>query len=502
MTAQLYAPKVYLFAFHLFKTPDADTNSSVKDPNLLWDKCHDIFSKFHIKQQLKLHPPIPENRRFDLLNGENLSDIALEIKTEIRYKDHELKLEGFAYPLQLYDTYALGLNLGFPDPQPQNSHKIPAVDTSVLEQFNPDSCFLPETIKSYFGQTIIITAWLSEEQKQQDAQFLEDLADECIREFVYDPNKRPELYQKGQLFGSPIFEYGLINERENYRHIVVWLFSDPETDKKFQKSYQLLFDLFFYRNKIITEFWNSRDTYRDAYQEYGQIQKLVSKTFNELPQTDTLSEENLKYLKGQLKAMAKRTVEYSDLLRDLESRRNSIAIHTDNYKSKLRIIENRLDSAKEHNLSFLASFAQENCRVFQEQIQGDLGYFVPGASLLEKAISSIRGIVEIDQAERDRLREDREKKREEEEETKQEERELKEKEKERRLERTVQTLGVALGTGGLVASSFNHIDKPFALPGSPKATDTLHPVTVTLFWSFLIALVFGGVTWWITRPKQ
>ncbi len=52
MSAQLYAPKVYLFAFHLFKTPDADTNSSVKDPGLLWDKCHEIFSKFHIQQQL------------------------------------------------------------------------------------------------------------------------------------------------------------------------------------------------------------------------------------------------------------------------------------------------------------------------------------------------------------------------------------------------------------------------------------------------------------------
>ncbi len=499
MTAQLYAPKLYLFAFHLFKTPDAETNSSVKNPDLLWDKCHEIFSKFHIKQQLKLHPPIPEKRRFDLLDGENPDAIVLEIKTEIPYKDHELKLEGFAYPLQIYDTYGLGLNLGFPDPPLENGHKIPAVDISVLEKFNPDSCLLPDTIKSYFGQTLIITAWLSEEQKQKDAQFLKSLADECLREFVYDSHKYPELYQKGQLFGSPIFEYGLINDRENYCHILVWLFSDSETDKSFQECYQLLLDLFFYRNKIITEFWNSRDTYRDAYQEYEQIQKLVRKTFNELPQADTLSEDDLKYLKGQLKAMAKRTVEYSDLLRDLESRRNSIAINTDNYKNKLRIIRNRLDSSKELDLSFLASFAQENCSVFQEQIQGDLGYFVPGASLLEKAISSIRGIVEIDQAERDRLREEREKKREEEEETKQEERELKEKEKERRLERTVQILGVGIGTGGLVASSCGQIDKPF-LP--PFSTNTPHPVILTLFWSVLAALVFGGVTWWITRPKK
>ncbi len=501
MTTQLYAPKIYLFAFHLFKTPDTDVNSSVKDPDLLWNKCHKIFSKFHIKQQLKLHPPSLEDIRFDLLDGEKRDDIVLEIKTGIPYKGDELKLQGFAYPLQLYDSYGLGLNLGCPDPQPQptNGHRTHAVDTSLLEELNPDYCFLPDTIKSYFGQTVIITAWLSEEQKQKGDNYLEDLADECIREFAYDPHKRPELYQKGQLFGSPIFEYGLIGDREDYRHILVWLFSNPTTDTNFQDCYQLLLDLFFYRNKIITEYWNSRDTYHDAYQEYEQINKLIRKTFNELPQTDTLSEDDLKYLKSQLKEMAKRTVEYSDLLRDLESRRNSIAIHTDNYKNRLRKIRNQLSSGNKLDLSFLESFAQENCSFFQGQIQGDLGYFIPGANLLEKAIAAIRGIVEIDQAERDRLREENEKRREQEDKIRQQERETREKERDRRLEKTIQVWSIALGTGGLIASSANHIDKPF-LP--PFSTKTPHPVAVTLLLSVLVALVVGRLTWWLLPAKK
>jgi len=488
MTTKLYAPKVYLFAFHLFKTPDVDGKTSIKDPELLWDKCHDIFAKFHIKEQLNLHPSQPYNDRFNLLDGAKPNDFVLPIHTEISYKNADLKLEGFAYPLQLYDSYGLGLNLGCPDPPLNNGQKIQPVDSSVLEALNPDYCFLPDTIQSYFGQTVIITALLSDNQKRQGDKFLEDLANECIREFAYDPHKRPELYRKGQLFGSPIFEYGLISTPDTYRHILVWLFADPVTDTKFQEGYQLLLDLFFYRNKVITEFRHSRDTYTDAYQAYKHIQHLIRQTFNQLPQTtDTLDEESLKYLKGQLKEMAKQTVEYSDLLRDLESRRNSIAINADNYKTKLQLIRNKFTLDKDKDISFLTSFYLENCQVFQEQIQGDLGYFVPGANLLEKAISSIRGIVEIDQAQRDRIREDQDKTREQE-----------EKDRDYRLERTIQVLGIGLGTGGLVASSFNHIDKPL-LP--PFSTNKPHPVISTFFWSVLAALLAGLATWWITKKK-
>ncbi|MGH2412138.1 MAG: hypothetical protein ACRDEA_00225 [Microcystaceae cyanobacterium] len=45
---------------------------------------------------------------------------------------------------------------------------------------------------------------------------------------------------------------------------------------------------------------------------------------------------------------------------------------------------------------FLETFSQENSPFFQKQIQADLGYFRHGSSLLEQAIASIRGIVEIE----------------------------------------------------------------------------------------------------------
>jgi hypothetical protein len=56
----------------------------------------------------------------------------------------------------------------------------------------------------------------------------------------------------------------------------------------------------------------------------------------------------------------------------------------------------------EENLSFLTRFIDEDCRLFTEQIQFDLGYSQKGAALLEKAMTAIQGRVEIEQAESDR----------------------------------------------------------------------------------------------------
>jgi hypothetical protein len=61
----------------------------------------------------------------------------------------------------------------------------------------------------------------------------------------------------------------------------------------------------------------------------------------------------------------------------------------------------------------------------RSQIAGDLGYFRHGTSLIDQAIASIRGIVEIEQASS----------------------ELAEKNRGDRLESTIQAIGVGLAAG-------------------------------------------------------
>lgn len=127
----------------------------------------------------------------------------------------------------------------------------------------------------------------------------------------------------------------------------------------------------------------------------------------------------------------------------------------------------------------------------RSQIVGDLGYFRHGTNLIDQAIASIRGIVEIEQASRDRtnqiaLRNS----------------EIAEKNRDDRLESTVQAIGVGLAAGGIAASS-----------GTDKVLQTVqnyqipvlmqwHPFLFSFALSFAIALFAAGITWWRTKPKN
>ena len=51
----------------------------------------------------------------------------------------------------------------------------------------------------------------------------------------------------------------------------------------------------------------------------------------------------------------------------------------------------------------LKTFVQEDCQLFQEQLQADLRCFKHGIELLEQALNAIRVRVEIDQADRDHV---------------------------------------------------------------------------------------------------
>jgi len=74
-------------------------------------------------------------------------------------------------------------------------------------------------------------------------------------------------------------------------------------------------------------------------------------------------------------------------------------------------------------------------------------------------------------------------------------------ESDRRLERTIQVIGVGLGTGAIFASSSGHIDVPFTLKPTGKL-ETIHPVILVLIFSTLTTLLAGGITWYFTKQKK
>ncbi len=438
-TSQIYAPNVYLFAFHLCDALESESNSPV-EPASLWHNCHEILqtklavsTKFNDSYLQKKKEPV--GWRVNLINKQVVGNRnSLPFDKEISVENQQIPVKGFAQPLRIDDSYALGLKIFVPEKV--NSNKTPDVDVSIFKEFNPDNCLLPDFVQSYFGQTLLLTAWLSVEQNQaarEDSEFLKKLAQQCLEKFIESQNL-PSFYRQGELFGSPILEYGNPSRQDTDCHVIVWFFNSSATDEIWDETrYSDFMDLFLYRNKILRAYHDSRKLYAVTREEYKQIELDIDKTFKYLQRDKAqqkqskgagLKEEELKYLETQTIEMPPRAVKYARMLIDLEFRQNTIAINAQNYQDKLNQISLDIKAAKKYNdsdanLSFLETFSKETCPQFQRQIQADLGYFKHGSGLLDQATEAIRAIVAIEEAYRDA-----------------------------KLEVTIQAVGFGLGAGG------------------------------------------------------
>ncbi|MEG4986780.1 hypothetical protein QUB08_13530 [Microcoleus sp. BR0-C5] len=449
--SKIYAPNVYLFAYHLCKPLESESSSPV-ELTKLWQKCHEIlqaklavgtaFNGSYLSKKDE-----PAGSRVNLINKQVVGNRnSLAFAKTISHDNQQINLKGFAQPLRIDDSYALGLQIRVPEKV--NNIKTPAVDVSIFKEFNPDNCLLPDFLQSYFGQTLLLTAWLSVEQNQaarEDSQFLKNLAQQCLEKFISGQNL-PTFYRQGELFGSPILEYGNPSRPDTECHIIVWFFNSSATDEIWDETrYSDFVELFLYRNKIIRAYRDSRKTYLVTREEYKQIELDIDATFKYLQPDEPhqrhlkgagLKEEKLERLQRQTIEMPPRAVNYARLLMDLEFRQNTIAINAKNYQEKLNQISLDLKSSKKYSdsdrdLSFLELFSKETCPQFEEQIKADLGYFKHGTGLLDKAMEAIRGVVAIEEAYRNA-----------------------------KLEVTIQAVGFGLGVAGVVAGSSPYLIKP------------------------------------------
>jgi hypothetical protein len=471
---KIYAPNIHLFAFQLYKPSNLKVNE--KETSTLWQNAdkivHAILQQdLHLIQHIDIHKE-PNSRRVDLLKESDVKDgdYSLSFAGKISTDDaQQVVMKGFTYPFQLSDSYGLWLNIRRPE-EDDDGTRTKDVDIHLLNQLNPENCLILEKSNLFLGQTLLITAWLPGAKDNENinltAEEYLDIANECLTSVF--KNKLPPLNHQGELFSSPIFEYGLFSQLDNYQHVLIWLFSNEMADNKFNQCYQELLDLFFFRIKIIKSFQDSRKIYNALVDSSEKIEDLIDKA-PQIQENKGLTLENLNECKNLLKNLSELGLKYTKLLRNLEEHQNTITIHKYNYSERLQEIR---ETTKE-NLEFLESFLKETTSYFQRQIEADLGYFRHSSTFLEQAISSIRGIVEIEQAERDRS-----------------------------LERTIQVLGVGLGTGaiasGVITQQISYINKPL---GAISPNNPPHPFYASLFLSIVVTLFFTSVAWLWTQRK-
>lgn len=458
---KISAPNVHLFAYQLRDslTPE---NKPVEGAENLWHKCNEILSKLGTNvSRLTIYgyKESPNSQLENIYSPENEPDgdiislhekgiIGFEKNKNVEIEDENcnkktIKITGIIQPRRIYDSYLLYFNIR----RPEKDGNIPI---AIFEKLNPDGIFLPENIQSTLGQTLLITADITGNQKP------EDIATTCLENLISTPQKRPPFKRKGKLFGSEIFEYESLNPRQ---HILIWLFSDISHRQKFESCYGKFQKLFCYRNKIITSFKQYQQHYEETYKNYGEIQQTITeinkllspnkgettnaitKTNNSLStnkKTTKLSENLLSDLKEQVKSLPQLALDQARNLRNLEHEKNTIIINTKNYLLTIEEIREMLpENTFYTNLSFLETFGKETAPYYQQRIQYKSDYFIHGKSLLDQSLASIRAIVEIEEAERDKS-----------------------------LQNQIQALAAGIGVASTIAGSSGHlpIDKPVIIP--------------------------------------
>ncbi|NEQ86520.1 MAG: hypothetical protein F6K26_42590 [Moorea sp. SIO2I5] len=421
-------PSVTLYAFHLCQDLSQEPEQLRQDADQLWQHCAKLSQPLAIPDleslpEKILSPPSQTaiaSRYIELLDDDDKTYTA-----PLQLAGSPLTVQ--VYPVKIHDTYALDLTLSC-----QNT----TVAANQFSRLNPQGCLLASNIQASLGQTLVLYG-----EPVGTPEDDRTLADACVDAFFEQTYQKPELSASGHLFGSPIFAYDNGKEKPTEQcHLLVWLNRNPETLNLVEKTSLSFFNLLCCRSKILFAYDQARWCYRQTRQLYGELEEEV-KGFKELPRDP---ETRLEQLKQKLTQMPPKTFDYAGYLRDMEDHKTAIAFgaaspiatNAHNYDTWLKKI--REFSLKYDNIEFLEDFLNQRTKQFEKQIQTNLNYLKPGQQLFDQMLGSIRGIVDIDQAERDR---DLEKA-------------LRDKEKadqarEKSLERWIASVGIGLGFSGI-----------------------------------------------------
>jgi hypothetical protein len=229
------------------------------------------------------------------------------------------------------------------------------------------------------------------------------------------------------------------------------------------------------RAKIVFVYGEARKKYRQAQQIVGELEK-------KLPELGAIESEpnrqvKLEKLKKLLAEVHTKMLAFAQQVRYLQEDRITIDTNAENYGDMLTRIRGLCISGD--NLDFWQRFLDLAEDKYRREIEIDLNYLIASQNLFQQSISTVRGMVEIEQVELDReqmelyqQQEDREKKR------------------SRQLENIIFFVGTAIG-GGQIFSAAYPLIKDTRIQWQPDFSLPLHPFAATIIWSLLFGLGFG-----------
>jgi len=383
----LIYPTVDLFVYDLAEGIGQNENKISQNREEFWQKIYgDQISASQLEQ---------------LKQAEAGTGDYIELLGDKKVVKFESSLEGYAYPVKIGDTYAALFDLSGkiePDDKkfaPQEIDRLGWQKEKIISRVNP-----PATI----GQS-----WLVWGQLTADDQDAVATAENCYSQLNLVSNAKWETALKatGQFLGANFYELWLPpgdrgNIDQNY-HVLICLFpynssqSIGDISKTVAKLYAPLMRLFAYRNKVIWAYTQSRPLKASLKESSGEIQQFV----NQLIARVNAPKVDLKELQKKLVKFLTISSAYANNIIEREQQENTIKTNLQDYNIRLKTIGKKMGNDAEA-FKFMANFSDFAKEKYVGQMEADNQSLSGSLRLLENAIQTIEGIIEIERAKSDR----------------------------------------------------------------------------------------------------
>jgi hypothetical protein len=384
----------------------------------------------------------------------------IELLGDQKIAAFESPLDGYTYPVKIGDTYAAQFDLsGKIEFDKENTFKPKEIDClewlkqQVISRVNP-----PATI----GQS-----WLVWGQLTADDQDALATAKNCYSKLKLFPTAKWEtdLQAEGTFLEANFYELWLPpgdrGSIDKNHHVLICLFpynggqAIGDISKTVAKLYVHLMRLFAFRNKVIWAYTQSRQLKADLKDAARTIQAIVK----ELPEQVNAPKVDLKELQKNLVSSLTIFSVYANYISRLEEQENTIKTNLKNYQRRLETIGKDMGSDAEA-FKFMGSFSDFAEEKYVWQVESDNRSLSPNLRLLENAIETIEGIIEIERAKSDRT-----------------------------LNVTIGSVGIGVATSGVVASTYaSQIKSP--APGNQMNVNAVFGLSMGLG---IVAGVLGAI---------
>lgn len=406
MPEKIIYPTINLYLYDLKDGLGDDDTQISQNTNLF---CQKIYSNLDKKTFTEKYTQIQKHQNTD-------TDI-LEL-LETRIQKFPLPLDGWYYPLQLGDTYALQVNYsGKLNPHNQPNDEPQEIDNKPFLNLKQEILEKTTHQSGTIGQTWLLSGQLTTPKTAPD---IDKIAQDCYAQILSNYNWDRDLIGKGTLLGGTLFELwynpenpGLTGTefwdkfRQESHHILIWLFPDNQTPEEMRENIQTLYydflRLFQYRHKIIWAYYQSRYHKSLLKKEYIDIQPAI-RGIRQLTQSGKSNRVNLTQLQKTLNDHLINLSDYALALNYLENQGRTIEVNLKNYEDRIHDMIRKYPGS---DLEVIAKFNSEiQGKKYHRQVTSDCQNFQPGLTLLENLNSTIQGIIDIEQTKSDRALDD------------------------------------------------------------------------------------------------